>query len=207
MRGVQGGEEGRPPGNAGWLWLRSLRSKWFELTAVAIIVFLSVDLIFLISKNRQYEELLTQAGILRSGEVLSSGERLENIEIVTLDEYSATLSFSGENRRYLLFILSTTCPHCVANLPRWDSINRALRPTELYIVGLSLHKPQETADFVSENSVSFYTVTVRDSAFLERYRIPGIPATLLVSEGGIVENVWIGELTPDQEAEVIDHAL
>jgi peroxiredoxin len=187
--------------------IRLGRTRWFELAAVLLIILLSINLVLLTLQNREYEKILSRAGLSQADEIVRPGSQLENIDIVTLEGHSATLSVSDENKRFLLFVLSTTCPHCLANLPRWDSISRTLSSSGLYIVGLSIHKPEETMEYVAEQGVSFYTVSVSDTAFLERYMIPGVPATLLLATGGIVEQVWIGELSEDQVSEVINHVL
>lgn len=183
------------------------RGRIFDVITVVLIVFLSVVLVLLIIENRRYRALLTGAGVIERTDALKPGERIDDVAITTLDGEPGILAFSGENDKYLLFVLSTDCPHCLANLGRWGDISRRLGPSGRYVVGLSVHGPRETAKYIEENDVRFYTVTVRDSSFLDRYRIPGVPATLLLSTGGIVRQVWIGELTDSQVSDVIDQTL
>lgn len=185
----------------------SAGGRWFNIISAVMIVLLSVELVILVVENRRYEEMLVQSGVLRRSDALKPGERLGDILIRTLEGKDGQLSFSGQDDRYLLFVLSTSCPHCLANLPKWADINRRVAPSGRYVVGLSVQGTGETTQYIQDNGVSFYTVTTPDSAFLDRYRIPGVPATLLVSTGGIVQNVWVGELTDDQVAEVVNQAL
>jgi peroxiredoxin len=181
--------------------------RWFKIISTVLIVFLSVDLVFLVIKNRRYEEMLMQSGVIQRDDAMKPGDRIGDIAITTLEGKDGQLSVSTPNDRYLLFVLSTSCPHCLANLPKWADINRRVAPSGRYVVGLSVHGAKETVQYIQDNGVAFYTVTTPDTAFLDRYRIPGVPATLLLSTGGVVQNVWIGELTDDQVADVINQAL
>ena len=196
--------------NHPFVWKNSTQSaaaRWFNRVTALLIVALSVVLILLIVENRRYKGMLAGAGAAGSVDPLEPGERIGEIAITTLEGGEGKLSFAAANNRFLLFVLSTTCPHCIANLPKWAEISRRVAPSGMSVVGLSMEGRAETSDFVKENGVSFYTVTTSDSAFLERYRIPGVPATLLLSTGGIVQGVWMGELDEGQVSEVIDEAL
>lgn len=183
------------------------RAHWFEIASTSAIVFLSVVLVLLILQNLRYKGMLEQVGAIQEENVLKPGERVEDIAITTLGGEPGRLNVASSNDRYLIFVLSTSCPHCLSNLPKWADINRRAGSSGLYVVGLSVQGPKETSDYIRANGVQFYTVTTPDSAFLERARLPGVPATLLVSTGGIVRGVWIGELTDQQVSEVIDQAL
>jgi hypothetical protein len=185
----------------------SAGGRWFNIITTALIVFLSVELVLLVIENRRYEEMLVQSGVIQRDDALKPGERISDIAITTLEGKDGLLTFSGEDDRYLLFVLSTSCPHCLANLPKWADINRRVAPSGRFVVGLSVHGASETVQYVQDNGVGFYTVTTPDSSFLDHYRLPGVPATLLLSAGGVVKNVWIGELTDAQVAEVVDQSL
>jgi hypothetical protein len=52
--------------------------------------------------------------------------------------------------------------------------------------------------------VKFYLCSVTDTTFKKSYKIGGVPATILVNEKGVVENVWVGAFTDSTTNEIIN---
>lgn len=181
-------------------------ARWFNIVSTVLILFLCVVLVLLVLQNRRYKAMLVGSGSVPPEDALKPGEMVGDFAITTLEGEEGRLTVSTPDERYLLFVLSTSCPHCLANLPKWAEISRRLGGSGWYVVGVSMEGADETARYVRENRVGFYTVSTPDSAFMERYKLPGVPATLLLSTGGVVRGVWIGELTEEQVSEVLSQA-
>lgn len=194
------------PGFFSRLKLRGSPTLTASIT-ILLILFLAAESAFLYVQNRRYEETLMQLGLLKNPDMLKTGETIGDLAVTTLEGTPATLDIASGRGEYVLFVLSTSCPYCLANLGKWGEISRRISGSGRYVVGVSVHGPAETTEYVRENKVGFYTVAVADSGFMGRYRIPGVPATVLLSAGGTVEGVWIGELTEKDVADVIHHAL
>ena len=54
-----------------------------------------------------------------------------------------------------------------------------------------------------DKNVPFYTVSNTGRDFAQDYKITGVPVTILVSEGGIVEKMWPGASNDDQVEDII----
>src|SRR5262249_51273408 len=89
-------------------------------------------------------------------------------------------------------------------VPVWNAIAR-LKNDNCDIIGISVHSLEETKKFLSSKDVGFYAVSVEsDTSFGRKYKIPGVPETILVDANGVVEKSWVGELRPDETKEIED---
>jgi hypothetical protein len=62
---------------------------------------------------------------------------------------------------------------------------------------------EETKKFLEGKNVGFYTFSVsNDTSFNRKYKVNGVPETILLNGGGTVEKVWIGELSTEQRTEI-----
>ena len=103
--------------------------------------------------------------------------------------------FSG-NKSTLLFILSTTCPHCDNNLPSWNLITTR-NPNDINtVIGISTQSLTLTKNYYENRDIGFPLVVAADTSFSTKFKIQGVPMTILVNPGGSIGNVWMGELTP-----------
>ena len=166
-----------------------------------LILFLTAEVILLTYQNRELkQELKNLVAATQPMESLKPGERVEPFNVKTLDGGLSEVRYADPAKKYLLLVLSTTCPHCAKTLPVWDVIARN-RPNNADVLGISVHDVDHTKKYVEESKINFYVVSV-DTSFYRKYKISGVPETILVSGDGTVEKSWIGELTADQSTEI-----
>lgn len=175
--------------------------NWLQLSSFVLIGLLTIEIILLGLQNRELKAHLSFTG---SGQVepLKSGDRVPSFRMQTLDGNTNELSYSDPSRKYLFFVLSTTCPHCEKTLPMWESLAKGASG-RFSVLGLCVHNLDETKKYVSSKNVGFYLASIfADTSFTRKYKIAGFPETILVEGDGTVEKIWLGELSPEQTEEI-----
>jgi len=57
-----------------------------------------------------------------------------------------------------------------------------------------LDDPTSTIDYVANQDVGFYTLSVADTVFKKKNKFYAVPQTIITNGNGIVQKLWIGEL-------------
>ena len=179
------------------------KRNWIQLLSFFVIIGLTFEVVLLTLQNRDLKNALSAMTTVGQVEPLKPGERVEAVKVQTFDGNTTELKYDDPAKKYLLFVLSTTCPHCEKTLVNWQAITETNKEGKCYIIGVSLHNLDETRDYVTAKKIGFYIVSAAaDTSFNRRYKISGVPETILVKSDGSVEKVWIGELTEDQTKEI-----
>jgi peroxiredoxin len=184
----------------------SWKRTWLALLPWVIIPLLSVQVILLTIQNTRLKVILTSMTPFGNpSPLLKSGEHVGPVSLRTLGGSSSELRYEHSKQKYLLFVFSTTCPHCEKTLPIWQSIADSNKDTAVVILGISIQSVDQTREYVLRKQPHFYVAST-DSTFASRYNIAGVPETVLIDSGGIVEQIWEGELKK-QDAEDIGRLL
>ena len=173
-------------------------SKWITGVGALVVLLLTIDVVFLTRKNQQLEARLVELTVAPTLPPLAPGTMVRPFPVLTMDGSRQLIDVTEPGSTYLLYVFSTTCPHCLANLGRWKTIADSAAKG-VYVVGVSIHDPKRTTEYVAERKVPFYSVCVADSIFESTYNIRAVPATILITSGGRVEGSWAGELSEDQK--------
>jgi peroxiredoxin len=182
--------------------IRKIRGAQFA--AYLLTVFLAIDVVLLTIENRKLKESLESKSNIKIRTPLQTGDIVESIKLQTLEGKTTELVYSKLNQKHLFFVLSTTCPHCLNNLHKWGTIYSKKYSNECDIMGIAIDNLERIRDYVFEKDVSFYVVSVAiDTSFSRKYKITGVPETILIKGNGEVEKVWMGELTNEQTDEII----
>lgn len=185
--------------------------NWLQLASFVVILLLTGEVIMLILQNRELKSSLNAPAA--QFEPLKLGEKIEPVRVQTLDGvtadfpyYSVHTGITGKNPNlWLLFVFSTTCPHCEETLPVWNRIttDTANRSAGTFIVGLSINSVKDTYQYVQDNKPAFYSVSVAgDTSFARKYKVAGVPETILLKGDGTVIKTWLGKLQPAQVDEI-----
>lgn len=169
-----------------------------------IIALLLVEIVFLIEENQKLRSYFDDQPPQYVGEPLQNGEKVIDFRYETLNNEEAVFHYNNSNDRYLFFIFSVRCPHCLNNLTNWKTISSSRLSTEVSIIGVSLDPVEYTVKYIIEHNIPFYSISVAaDTSFRKVYKIAGVPETILINGNGTVEKVWMGELTQEQVKENI----
>ncbi len=175
---------------------------WTQLASITLIILLTVEVFLLIRENKQLRTALAGYQPVQ----LKPGERAESFKIESLEGAAGEFTYSDPGRNYLLFIFSTTCSHCENTMVYWQHIAANGKDSHCNIVGVSMDSPGETKKYASQKNLSFPVVSIADSGFGQKYKISGVPTTVLVRGDGVVEQSWYGELSAAQSDD-IEHLM
>lgn len=170
------------------------------LALYVIIIFSIVEIGLLIMQNRNLK--LEIARLSGAEEYLVVGDKVDAFKVKTMDGVIREIRFNEPSKRYLLFILSTTCNFCEKNLPKWLGIAENIEYTRWSNLWISVQPLDETKDYVERKKLAVGMLAVEDSTFRRSYKIYGVPQTIIINNIGTVENIWIGELAPEHLEEI-----
>ena len=177
------------------------KSDLLRIAGVFLLIALTIEVVLLFVQNRSLKSALNElAGSPR--DTLKQGERLEPFTVRTMDGQVVRFGYADSTKHYLLFVLGTRCPHCEKNLGGWNSLAEYSRQNAVTVFGLSLDDLEATRQYVTRGDVRFYLTALADTSFTRKYKIYGVPETMLVSGKGILERMWRGELSADQLLEI-----
>jgi peroxiredoxin len=179
-------------------------SKWLQRIGYVVFLFVVVEMLVLVQQNRDLKRQLNAIGTPKSIEFLKSGEQVGPITLESINGQEVNLSFNDLRKQILLFIFSTTCPHCQRNLSKWEDISQKLaqRSKEINVMGVSIDNLDKTKKYCLDNKLN-YTTLIADTVFERLYKVHAVPQTLLIEGGGKVKNNWSGELTSKEVKELM----
>ncbi len=177
-------------------------SGWIRAAVGTLITILTIDVVLLTLKVNKLETYIQNTSVISPVDPLKPGDQVNSFTAQSLDGSQQTISYSDTQSTYLLFVLSTTCPHCEENLTKWRSIVEKIGE-ECFIVGVSIHDVKQTMQYIVDKDIPFYMVSVADTSFQTSYRISGVPATILIDSGGRVAKSWTGKLDDGQVDDIV----
>lgn len=136
---------------------------------------------------------------------LSTGTLFPTVDASELDGQQAPFRPAKPDRRAtLLFLLTSTCSYCQANVPTWNDMY-ATAGGEVLVVGLSLDDKEHTRKFVAALGVEFPVRIVDDpQALIRSLRLRGVPQTIVLDSGGEVIDSIIGPLTQEMRDRLVE---
>jgi hypothetical protein len=102
------------------------------------------------------------------------------------------------NRRTLVMAISTTCHYCKDSVPFYQKLGATGTDVKMIAV-----LPQPVAEGQQYLNGAGVHVDEVKQATLNTLGVRGTPTLMLVNDSGVVTDVWIGKLQPDQEAQVL----
>jgi peroxiredoxin len=108
------------------------------------------------------------------------------------------VDYTGEGRKKVFIFFSPTCPYSAQQAAYWRQMMDEIDPARFEVVGLTGEREdkQKVAAFIQEMGYASaktppHVMFVPDGV-LRSYKLSSTPTTLLVSNTGRVENVWVG---------------
>jgi hypothetical protein len=103
-----------------------------------------------------------------------------------------------KNRRTLVLAISTTCHFCTDSVPFYRKLGAAEKDVKMVAV-----LPQPVAEAKQYlGSAGVHVDEVRQVP-LNTLGVMATPTLLLVNDVGVVTDIWVGKLQPDQETQVL----
>jgi hypothetical protein len=121
------------------------------------------------------------------------GDVVPSLRVAVLDADSVDLGRPGAGRRQVWFVFNTTCAICRASLPGWSALQAKLADDPSWqVLGVSLDSLGLTGPYVREQVLRFPVALLDDPLGAARYRIPGVPLTMVIDEVGRIRLVRSG---------------
>ena len=161
---------------------------------VLVILILMTQNFLLVQKVQKYEGrigLMTQEILQLS--TLAPGDSIGAFEALDRDSLVVRVNPANGKKKTLLFVFTTWCPSCRRNFSLWDQLLAELKDDDIIVLGISLDSLDIIKRFHAEQSMSFpvYSI-VNDTSIALKYKLRGVPQTLLLRENGTVMKVWPG---------------
>lgn len=178
------------------------RSDWLMIALLAVVVLMSVEIVWLVRQNGELERSLAAA--TRAFVPLGGDDRLPRLSGVGLDGEPLTLAYGPGAPRTLLLWFSPACDVCEGNLEFWNELLARHGGPELRFFGLCGGTDDEARAFVAAHDLRVPVLPVTDGRLVDAYRGHVLPQTVLVSGDGVVLQAWPGALDAMTRREVED---
>lgn len=120
---------------------------------------------------------------------LAGGERVPSLKLADLRGNSAGIDWHAEAGPTVLYVFSPACKWCSRNL---KALRAVLEKQHGYrFVGLSI-TAKDLAEYVRANSLAMPIYVLQDRNTRKALRVIATPETILVSQNGVVQKVWMG---------------
>jgi len=103
------------------------------------------------------------------------------------------------NRHTLVLAISTICHYCKDSIPFYRTLGAKIANVKM--VAVLPQTASEGEKYLAENGVRIDQI--RQVAALNTVGVTATPTLLLVDGSGVVTHVWVGQLRPEQETEVL----
>ena len=120
---------------------------------------------------------------------LQTGLFVPAFRTATLAGDSVTVGQAAAGGYQVLFMFTTTCPHCLATLPAWRRIAEAVGAGPLagvQVLGISLDGASATGGYVAEHRLTFPVLTFPDNKTARLYRADEVSVTVVLDPDGRV---------------------
>ena len=180
----------------------SKKGRRIQILSVMVIATLSCLCVLLILQNKELKESRPSFPVPFVD--LKPGDKIEPVTLQSLGGTTINLRYQEPDQKYLIFIFSTTCPHCENNLPVWNHLaNLVGNKPGSNIIGISSEPNEVLKAFVSNKKPDFniYSAVI-DTSFVRKYGVNVVPETIILNGSGSVVKTWIGELREKQTEEI-----
>lgn len=161
-------------------------TRRIELSANLAIIIVACALLTILVKQYYFDRRPTEIHRIRAGDRLSS------------------LGVNwAKNEQTLLIALQPGCPFCAESANFYQRLRREIeQQRKPHVVALFDKAEKNSESYVKELGVPFDDILTTS---FKSEKITGTPTLLLVDGTGVVDRVWFGKLSSDQEKEVIDY--
>jgi peroxiredoxin len=102
----------------------------------------------------------------------------------------------------LLDFWSASCGPCIREMPMIEAIGEAHK-ADLIVWGVSFDQPDRDKKWLLQHQRALPTLSDADFVVSDLYKVPGIPAIVLIGMDGKIKNYWEGAVSqPDLEAAI-----
>jgi peroxiredoxin len=188
--------------------LSSVNSR---IATVLIVGLIAVNLLLAKQNLAMRQQLKAQAdAVSPARQSLKEGEIVSSIVGMGLDGRPYELNYGKDKRKHLLFYFSPSCIYCVQQAPLWrDTLNK-VDGNRVEVLGIVSDKLDKQAVSTHAEELGYFKtkaplpVIFATNETLARYKLVATPTTLLITNNGTVEHVWVGKWDETKTVEVAE---
>jgi uncharacterized membrane protein YphA (DoxX/SURF4 family)/peroxiredoxin len=158
---------------------------------ISLLIFFLVSNFALAIRNIELKNRVTR---LLDNKILSEGETVKPFEVYGIDGSHETIDFKNYDK-IVLFIMKYGCENCKNNVVTWNEINRLLNNKKIRILGISVNDIIITKKMIAEYNVNFDVAYNSSKVFKDNFKIVLTPITIIISNDGMVDNIWKGPIS------------
>jgi peroxiredoxin len=165
-----------------------------SLISWLMIVGLVVCNIILIKQNLHLREVVEKQEIEKRVQI---GQSFDEFKAVDNINNSVNLLSAKPTKKVILFS-STSCPFCKKQNPYWTQLASQIN-SEKYEIFMLFNDREEcpkVEEYLRSNGYTSIDNSIKplysSGETLQKYRLNGNPATLIIDENGVVEKSWSG---------------
>lgn len=153
-----------------------------------IIAGLMVTVIILVMQNKE----LKQAKPKSEADLLKAGDIVPPFSGIFLEGEIRVIRFVPPTKKVVIFAFDTRCPSCKENTPSWIRLWQMRDTAKVSIYAVSAHNKERNIAYKKQFNLPYDILMPKDSTFLRFYKPNAVPLTLVIGNGGKVEQAWPG---------------
>ena len=160
-----------------------------------------------VSSMKQYDNLGDLITAIQSGGGVADANELKgkpapDFELETADGGKFKLSDEKGKNVVVLDFWATWCGPCVQAMPIIDKVTRAHAAKGVKLIAVNLRETEDDVKaFMKQHKLSPIVAMDRDGDTAEKYRVSGIPQTVVIDKQGNVSQIHVG-LVPNLEEQL-----
>ncbi len=168
--------------------------KLISIISWITVIGLIVCNILLIKQNLQLRETVEKQ---ESEKRVNVGAEFSEFKAVDNNNNPVSL-VSGKPSKKIIFFSSTSCPFCKKQNPYWTQLASQVKSGQYEIFALFNDREEhpKVEEYLKTYGFADINISVKplysNGEILQKYRLNGTPATLIINENGIVEKAWSG---------------
>lgn len=137
---------------------------------------------------------------------LGEGDEAPDFTVELVDGESISLS-EQRDKIVLLNFWATWCGPCVREMPAFETLAKEYKD-EVYVIAVNCMEDKNTVSkFVKEKGYTFPVAYDVDGEICMKYPSDGIPYTLIIDKEGIVQRIYLGAGTAEEQYEEYKKAI
>jgi peroxiredoxin len=139
---------------------------------------------------------------------LKDGESVTSLAGLDLNGQPDEVKYKEDGRQHLLLYFSPNCTYCVQQAPLWREMLNKVDSSRFEVLGIVSDKEDKSAVFTHAEELGYFKTKTQlpvlfvPNETLARYKLMATPTTLLISDTGNVEHVWVGKWDETKANEV-----